>query len=62
MTSCVQQFNVENDVMLDAQKVILGIFSDIGTFGDIGTGIILAKNREITYFIWRYRPALFNCE
>jgi hypothetical protein len=25
----------------------LGIFGDIGTFGDTGTGIILAKNREI---------------
>jgi hypothetical protein len=25
------------------------IFSDIGSFGDIGTGKILAKNRQITY-------------
>ena len=27
--------------------VILGIFGGIGTFGDIGTGSILAQNREI---------------
>jgi hypothetical protein len=49
MTSCVQQFNVENDVMLYAQKVL-------GIFGDIGTGIILAKNREITYFFGDIAP------
>ena len=27
--------------------MILGIFGDIGTFGDFRTGIIIAKNRDI---------------
>jgi hypothetical protein len=29
-------------------NILLGIFGDIGRFGDIGTESILAKNRDIT--------------
>jgi hypothetical protein len=39
------KFNHENDVIPDAHKVICKI--NLNKFGDIGTGSILAKNREI---------------
>jgi hypothetical protein len=48
------KFNLENNVFRDAHKVIcytnlkkLCNFGGFRTFGDIGTGIILSKNREI---------------
>jgi hypothetical protein len=54
-------FNLENDVIHDTLKVICdenlkfrGHFGDIGTFGNMSTGMILDKNREIAkVFFWR---------
>ena len=41
------KFNPGNDVIHDAHKLIRDInFKKIGKFGDMGTGIILAKNRD----------------
>ena len=46
-----KKFIPENDVIRDAHKVMcernLKKIGDIGTLGDIGTGSIKAKNREI---------------
>jgi hypothetical protein len=45
------KLNLQNDGIYDAQKVIWDInlkkIGNIGKFGDIGTGSIIAKNREI---------------
>jgi hypothetical protein len=39
------KFNLENDVIRDAHRVICN--RNLKKIGDIGTGIILTKNREI---------------